>query len=229
MRSFDRVSGKVLEWTMRKKGIREVLVRSVMSLYEGAKARVRVDSELSERSKVKVGIHQGSVLSPYLFAVVVDVAIEGTLRLLLYADDFVLMSEIMEGLRNKFIRIIVSVLKNLTLLRCFLSFYWYFFFFCVYVFVIVEAGSLKNLVIAAIIACNEPKACSVNLLKNYIRTYHNDFNIDARPYKLKAAVRRAETRNQIKYVDVLFCHDPIIVCNVQRGRDWLSLLCGDAL
>ena len=26
---------KLLEWTMRKKGIPEVLVRSVMSLYEG--------------------------------------------------------------------------------------------------------------------------------------------------------------------------------------------------
>ena len=30
---------------MRKKGIPEVLVRSVMSLYERAKIRVRVDSE----------------------------------------------------------------------------------------------------------------------------------------------------------------------------------------
>ena len=83
-KAFNRVPRKVLEWTMRKKGIPEVLVRSVMSLYEGAKARVRVDSELSERSKVKVGMHQGSALSPYLFAVVVDVvtefAIEGTPR-----------------------------------------------------------------------------------------------------------------------------------------------------
>ena len=33
---------------MRKKRIPEVLVRSVMSLNEGAKTRIRVDSELSE-------------------------------------------------------------------------------------------------------------------------------------------------------------------------------------
>ena len=58
---------------MRKKKIQEVLVRSVMSLYEGAKTRVTVDSELSEEFEVKVGMCQGSVLSPYLFAVVVDV------------------------------------------------------------------------------------------------------------------------------------------------------------
>ena len=35
-------------------GIPEVLVRSVMSLYEGAKTRVRVDSELSEEFEVNV-------------------------------------------------------------------------------------------------------------------------------------------------------------------------------
>ena len=79
-----------------------------MSLYEGAKTRVRVDSELSEEFKVKVGMHQGSVLSPFLFAVVVDVVTEfardGVLSELLYADDLVLMSETIEGLRNKFLR-----------------------------------------------------------------------------------------------------------------------------
>ena len=36
-KAFDKVPRKVLEWAMRKKGIPEVLVRSVMSLYEGAK------------------------------------------------------------------------------------------------------------------------------------------------------------------------------------------------
>ena len=34
----------VLEWTLRKEEIQEILVRSVMSLHEGAKARVRLDS-----------------------------------------------------------------------------------------------------------------------------------------------------------------------------------------
>ena len=67
---------KVLEWVMRKKGIPEVLDRSVMSLYEGAKTRVKVDSELSEELEVKVGMHQVSVLSSLLVAGVVDVVTE---------------------------------------------------------------------------------------------------------------------------------------------------------
>ena len=33
-KAVDRVPRKVSEWAMRKKGISEVLVRSVMSLYE---------------------------------------------------------------------------------------------------------------------------------------------------------------------------------------------------
>ena len=45
----------MLKWLIRKKGIPEVLVRSVMSLCEGAKTRVGVDYEMSEEVEVKVG------------------------------------------------------------------------------------------------------------------------------------------------------------------------------
>ena len=38
--------------------------------------RVRVDSELSEEFVVNVWMHQGSMLSPFLFAVVVNVVTE---------------------------------------------------------------------------------------------------------------------------------------------------------
>ena len=75
-KAFDRVPRKVMEWAMRKKGIPEAMVRAVMSLYEGAKTRVRVGSELSEEFRVKVGVHQGSVLSPLIFAIVIYVVTE---------------------------------------------------------------------------------------------------------------------------------------------------------
>lgn len=105
-KAFDRVPRKVMEWAMRKRGIPEAMVRAVMSLYKGVKTRVRVGSELSEEFEVKVGVHQGSVLSPLVFAIVVDVVTEsvreGLMSDMLYADDLVLMSESMEGLREKF-------------------------------------------------------------------------------------------------------------------------------
>ena len=48
-----------------------------------------------------MGMRQGSLLAHFVFAVVVDVVTEfarGVLSELLYADDLVLMSEIIEGL-----------------------------------------------------------------------------------------------------------------------------------
>ena len=69
-KGFDRVPIKVLEWALRKKEMPYVLVRSVMSLYDGSKTRVGVDFEEFE---VNVGMRQRSVLSPFLFAVVVYV------------------------------------------------------------------------------------------------------------------------------------------------------------
>ena len=51
-------------------------MRAVMSLFEGAKTRVRVGLELTEEFEVKVGVHQGSALLPLLFAIVVDLITE---------------------------------------------------------------------------------------------------------------------------------------------------------
>ena len=106
-KAFDRVPRRVIEFALRKKGVEEKLVQTVMRLYEGAKTSVRVESELSESFDVKVGVHQGSVLSPFLFITVMDVLSEsvreGLLFELLYADDLVLMADSMQELERKYI------------------------------------------------------------------------------------------------------------------------------
>ena len=96
-KAFDRVPRKVMKWALRKKRLAEVLVQAVMSLYEGSRTKVRVGSGTSDEFGVRVGVHQGSVLSPLTFAIVVDVvtehAREGLLNEILYANDLMLMSE----------------------------------------------------------------------------------------------------------------------------------------
>ena len=105
-KAFNRGPRKVMEWAMRKKGLSEFIVRAVMSLYDGAKTRVRVGSVYSDEFEAKVGVHQGSVRSPLLFAIAVDVNTEnarrGVVNESLYADDLVIMSENMEDLKEKF-------------------------------------------------------------------------------------------------------------------------------
>ena len=71
-KAFDRVPKRLMEWATRKKGLPEILVKAVMSLYERAETKVGVGSGLSEEFSVKVGVHQGFVLSPLLFAKVID-------------------------------------------------------------------------------------------------------------------------------------------------------------
>ena len=105
-KAFDRVPRKVIEWALRKKGVNERLVKAVMQLYEGAKTKVKVGKEMSEAFDVKVGVHQGSVLSPFLFAIVMDVVCGGVMKGLLfeilYADDLILMADSMAELQDKF-------------------------------------------------------------------------------------------------------------------------------
>ena len=105
-KACDRVPRKVMKWALRKKSLPEVLMKAVMSLYEGSRTKVRVGSGFLEEFGVRVGVHQGSVLSPLIFAIVVDAvskhAREALLNEILYADDLVLMSESLEDLRERF-------------------------------------------------------------------------------------------------------------------------------
>ena len=67
---------KVLWWVMRKVGVEEWIVRLVQAMYNNARSWVRVGSEYSEEFEVGVGVHQGSVLSPLLFIIVLEAYLE---------------------------------------------------------------------------------------------------------------------------------------------------------
>ena len=101
-KAFDRVPREVVRWALQKLGVDEWLTHTVMALYTEACTVVRTYAGLSESFEVKVGLHQGSVRSPLLFAAVMDVvssdARSGLPSELLYADDLVIMAPTMEQL-----------------------------------------------------------------------------------------------------------------------------------
>ena len=101
-KAFDRVPREVVRWALRRLGVDEWLLCTVMSLYTEAYTVFRTDAGLSESFEVTVGLHQGSVLSPLLFSAVMDVvsseARSGLPSELLYAVDLVIMAPTMEQL-----------------------------------------------------------------------------------------------------------------------------------
>ena len=83
-------------------------MKAVMIMYKKARTMVKMKHGNSEEFEVKVGVHQGSVLSPLLFVVVMEALTqdvrEGLPWELLYADDLVLMAESIEELKGKVLR-----------------------------------------------------------------------------------------------------------------------------
>ena len=96
--ALNRGNYRGLELTehVRKVGVEEWIVRLVQAMYNNARSRVRVGSEYSDEFKVRVGVHQGSVLSPLLFIIVLE-ALSRDFRVgvpweLFFADDLVIIA-----------------------------------------------------------------------------------------------------------------------------------------
>ena len=70
-KASDREPREVTRWALSNAGVEEWLVNTVTTMFEGAQTVVRMGEGDRRAFDVKVGLHQGSVLSPLLFEVVV--------------------------------------------------------------------------------------------------------------------------------------------------------------
>ena len=61
-KAFDSIPREVVRWALRKLGVDELLIRTVMALYTEACTVVKTDAVLSESLDVKVSLHQGSTV-----------------------------------------------------------------------------------------------------------------------------------------------------------------------
>ena len=96
-KAYDRVLLEELWYCMRKSEIVEKYVQLVQDMYEESETVVRCAVGTTESFKVKVGLHQGSALSPFLFAVIMDRLMNEVRReppwTMLFADNIVICEE----------------------------------------------------------------------------------------------------------------------------------------
>ncbi|MCJ8729253.1 hypothetical protein PDJAM_G00103960 [Pangasius djambal] len=96
-KAYNRVPREELWYCMRKSGVAEKYVRVVQDMYERSRTVVRCAVGQTEEFKVEVGLHQGSALSPFLFAMVMDQLSEEVRQespyTTMFADDIVICSE----------------------------------------------------------------------------------------------------------------------------------------
>ncbi|KAJ8363293.1 hypothetical protein SKAU_G00121240 [Synaphobranchus kaupii] len=96
-KAYDRVPREEVWYCMRKSGVAEKYVRSVQDMYEDSVTVVRCAVGVTEAFKVGVGLHQGSALSPFLFAMVMDRLTDEVRQespwTMMFADDIVICSE----------------------------------------------------------------------------------------------------------------------------------------
>jgi hypothetical protein len=104
-KAYDRVPRNLIWWVLKKRNVPRGYIEILKDMYEGAITNVKTTCGETGGFPVTIGLHQGSSLSPYLFALIMD---ELTVHIqeevpwcMLFADDIVLVDESREGVNAK--------------------------------------------------------------------------------------------------------------------------------
>jgi Reverse transcriptase (RNA-dependent DNA polymerase) len=71
-KSYDKISRNIMWWTLEKKQIPTKYVTLIKDMYTNIVTCVRACDDESDVFFIKIRLHQGSVLSLYIFTLVMD-------------------------------------------------------------------------------------------------------------------------------------------------------------
>jgi hypothetical protein len=104
-KAYDKVPRDVMWWALEKHKVPTKYITLIKDMYKDAMTCVRTCDGDTSDFPIKIGLHQGSALSPYLFALVMDEVtrdIQGDIPwCMLFADDVVLVDESRVGVNMK--------------------------------------------------------------------------------------------------------------------------------
>ena len=104
-KAYDKIPRNVMWWALDKHKVPTKYVGLIKDMYNNVVTRVRTSDGDTDDFPIRIGLHQGSALSPYLFALVMDEVtrdIQGDIPwCMLFADDVVLVDESRTGVNQK--------------------------------------------------------------------------------------------------------------------------------
>jgi Reverse transcriptase (RNA-dependent DNA polymerase) len=104
-KAYDKISRNITWWALKRKLVQTKYVTLVKNMYTNIVTYVRACDGESDTFPIKIGLHQGSALSPYIFTLMMNEItndIKGDiLWCILFADDVVLIDESKIGVNQK--------------------------------------------------------------------------------------------------------------------------------
>jgi hypothetical protein len=94
---YDKVTRNVMWWALQKYKVSSKYITLIKDMHDNVETSVRTSVRDTNDFLINIGLHQGSALSPYLFALVMDEVIRdiqgGISWCMLFTDDVVLVNE----------------------------------------------------------------------------------------------------------------------------------------
>jgi hypothetical protein len=104
-KTYDKVTRNVMWWVLQKHKVSSKYITLIKDMYDNVVTSVRTSDRDNNDFLINIELHQGSALSPYLFALVMDEVtrdIQGGIPwCMLFTDDVVLMGESRTGVDQK--------------------------------------------------------------------------------------------------------------------------------
>jgi Reverse transcriptase (RNA-dependent DNA polymerase) len=96
-KTYNKIPRNIMWWALKRKLVPTKYVTLIKDMYTNVVTCVKACDGESDIFSIKIGLHQGLVLSPYIFTVVMDEItknIQGDISwCILFADDVVLIDE----------------------------------------------------------------------------------------------------------------------------------------
>uniref|UniRef100_A0A8I6Y751 Reverse transcriptase domain-containing protein n=1 Tax=Hordeum vulgare subsp. vulgare TaxID=112509 RepID=A0A8I6Y751_HORVV len=104
-KAYDKIPQNVMWWALEKHNVPIKYITLIKDMYDNVVTSVRTSDGDTDDFPIRIGLHQGSALSPYLFDLVMDEVtrdIQGDIPwCMIFADDVVLVDESRTGVNRK--------------------------------------------------------------------------------------------------------------------------------